>query len=161
MKALVLCVALGLVAHAPCGSQPSLAAAPKIIGMRVHLFQDKSGSWSDDILLSKDRGAWNSIAGEHSANAALVIVEVSAPSRGNYFHVRPTYTVHLVARERGRAAPLLDRSQAVPPLNEDGKAYVPFLLYQGGCASVRIDVTIVGPRRTTPVQELLALACGE
>ncbi len=162
MKTLVLCVALGLAAQAaPCGSQPSLVAAPEITAIRVQLFQDKTGSWSEDILQSRDRGAWNSVAGEHSANAALVIVEISAPRDGRYFRPPAKYRVQLVASEPRRAAPLLDRSQAVPMLNDAGKAYVPFLFYQGGCVAVRIDVTLVGPRRTRPVQEILALACGE
>ena len=51
--------------------------------MRAHLFQNKRGVISEDVL-AKPGGLANTIAGPDSANAALIVVEVSGAPGGTY-----------------------------------------------------------------------------
>lgn len=138
---------------------------PTISSMRAQLFRAKTADWSDDVLDPKFRGKWNTVAGPNAANATLVVVEVSGVPGGTYtgfFGLATKYNVRLVAQETGRRPmPLLDRTQAIPVLDDRGKAYIPFLVYQTGCAAVRLTATVVGARPPGPLERTLPFACGE
>ena len=145
------------------GAVSGQASGPTLSGMRAHLFENKTAQLSEDILDPKYRGAWNTIAGPNAANATLVIVEVSdvgpAAGAGRGGVAKPA--VHLVARETGRQPrTLVDRTQPIPGPNDQRKAFVPFLVYQGGCDPVRLTATLVGGRGN-PLERTLAFACGE
>jgi len=168
MIGVVLVLALAIAApgiSAQTRGGNSQGSAPEISGMRAHLFQNKSAQLSQDILDPKYGGSWNIIAGPNSANATLVVVEVSGPPGGTYtgyFGPRTKYMVHLVAQELGRRPKaLLDRTDAIPVLNDNGKVYVAFLVHPSGCAPVRLTATIVGARPSKPLERSLNFACGE
>lgn len=140
-------------------------AAPTLIGMKAYLFRNKSATWSDNILDPAYGGSWNSIAGPNAANATLVVVEVSGPPGATYtgyFGNRTKYSVRLVASEMGRKTKrLLDQTQPIPVLSDQGKVHLGFLLYQGGCATVRLTATVIGPGSAKALDESLHFACGE
>jgi hypothetical protein len=151
--------------RAASGSSESSADVPVISGMRAHLFEHKKALLSEDVLDPRYRGSWNSVAGPNAANATLVVVEVSGPPSGTFngfFGPGTKYLVHLTAREAG-ASPklLLDVSVVVPVLSTDGKAYLPFLVRQGGCAPVKVTAQLTGAQTRKPVERTLRFACGE
>ena len=45
--------------------------------------------------------------------------------------------------------------------DDRGKVFVPFLVYQSGCAQVRLTATIVGAVPGKPLERSLDFACGE
>jgi hypothetical protein len=144
-------------------SPPGEANVPTVSGMRAHLFRNKTGQWSDDILGDQQGRLWNTIAGPNSANATLVVVEVSGPPGGTYtgyFGPETKYSVRLVARE-GQRRLLLDQAQVIPVLNDQGKVSLAFLVRQSGCAPVRLTASIIGARPSKPLQRSLNFACGE
>ena len=139
--------------------------APVISGMRAQLFEYKNAALSEDVLDPKFPGSWNSVAGPKAANATLVVVEVSGPAGGTFngfFGPDTKYLVHLTAREGGKTPKLLlQASEVVPVLSTDGKAYLPFLVRQGGCAPVVLTAQLTGAQVGKPVERTLRFACGE
>jgi len=155
------CSLAAVAAQSPATSRPG--DTPAISGVCAHLFQNKKGGWSEDVLAPQYGGSWNSIAGASAANATLVVVELSgAPGQAyaNFASSGSKYAVRLVARE-GRRKLLLDQTQTMPVLNDDGRVSLAFLLHQGGCVPVELTASIVGPRAPPPVQRSLNFACGE
>jgi hypothetical protein len=155
------CSLAPVAAQSPAASRPG--DAPAINGVCAYLFQNKKGGWSEDALAPEYGGSWNSIAGPNAANATLVVVEVSgAPGRAyaSFASSETKYAVRLVARE-GRRKLLLDQTQTIPVLNDDGRVSLAFLLHQGGCVRVELTASIVGPRAPPSVQRSLNFACGE
>ena len=169
MTAFILVFALGLlvpslaVAQTRGASAPG--AAPAISGMRAHLFQNKTGQLSGDVLDATRGDSWNSIAGPKASNATLIVIEVSGPPGGTFtghFGPRTKSSVRLVARETGRVPRLLlDLTQVVPVLTDEDKGYLAFLVYQSGCAPLRLTATIVGLGAAKPMERSLNFACGE
>jgi hypothetical protein len=160
----VLLVAARAAFCAQGGDADPAAAAPAISQVRVHLFQNKTAAWSDDILDPKFGELWNTIAGPGASNAALVIIEVSGTAGATYsgfFGPSTKYAVRLVARDVGRTAKAIDQSQTIPVLNDQGKGYLAFMFHQDGCKPVRLSATIVGLRAGKPVEKSLDFACGE
>ena len=167
-----LLVSLGLVALGACSpaqvdGQAATASrgsdVPSIGGMRAHLYQNKKGQWSEDVLAPNYGGSWNSVAGENASNATLVVVEVSGPPGGTFtgfFGPETRYRVRLVARE-GTKKLLLDQTQTIPVLNDRGRVSLAFLVHQTGCTPVRLTASIVGARPSDPLQRTLNFACGE
>jgi hypothetical protein len=143
---------------------PAQQQAPTISAVRAHLFRAKTADWSEDVL-ARGFDGWNTIAGPDAANATLIVLEISGSPGGTYtgfFGPATKYTVRLVAREaKQKPPPLLDRTQPIPVLGDQGKAYVPFLLYQRGCSPIRLTATIVGAKPPGPIERTLAFACGE
>jgi hypothetical protein len=141
------------------------ADRPAVGGMRAQLFRVKTGDWSEDLLAAAYRGGWNAIAGSNATNALLVVVEISGAPGGTYtgfFGPATKFSVRLAAREVGRKpAPAFTRTVAIPVLNEQGKVYVPFLLYPRGCAQVHLTAIIVGEQPSAPFEKTLPFACGE
>ncbi len=136
---------------------------PSITGMRAHLYQNKKGDWSEDILAPSYGGSWNSVAGPNAANATLVVVELSGPPGGTFtgfFGPETRYRVRLVARE-GSKKVLLDQTQTIPVLNDQGKVSLAFLVHQTGCAPVRLTASVLGARPSKSFQRSLSFACGE
>jgi hypothetical protein len=136
---------------------------PTVIGMRAHLFQNKRGVISEDVL-AKPGGLANTIAGPDSANATLIVVEVSGAPGGTYtgyFGPSTDYRARLVAQEEGRKPRLLlNQTQRIPVLSDKGRVYLSYLVHQSGCAPVRLTATIVGARAGKPFERTLDLACG-
>jgi len=162
MKALHLAALAALA----LGCATTVAAAPSVSALRAHLFENKTGRLSDDVLAAPAPGLWNSIAGPHAASSALVVVEVDGQPSGAYTGragALPAYSVRLVASERGRTRPLLDAQQALPVLGEDGKAYVAFLIRPGGCSAIQLTATLIGPSAASarPKRAMVPMACGE
>ena len=116
------------------------------------------------MLDPKFPGSWNSVAGPKAANATLVVVQVSGPAGGTFngFFGPDTKYRSPTAREGGKTPSLLpEASEVVPVLSTDGKAYLPFLVRQGGCAPVVLTAQITGAQAGKPVERTLRFACGE
>ena len=136
---------------------------PVITGMRAHLFENDTGRLSDDVLGPTPSTLRNTIAGANSANATLIIVEVSGPPSGTFngfYGPETKYMVRLIARE-GRRKLLLDQTQVIPVLSGQGKTTLAFLIRQSGCVPVRLTATMVGPQPGSPLERSLDFACGE
>src|SRR6185503_6040529 len=106
------------------------------------------------------RGGWNTVAGPNAANATVIVVEISGvPPEA----ARSKYAVKLVARETGRSVKLLLTStQPVPLSNDQGKAYLPFLIHQTGCSAVQLTATLMtGQKPGKPIERTLTFSCGE
>jgi len=135
---------------------------PSVAGMRVHLFQNKSATLSDDILLRDQQDLINVIAGPESTNAALVVVEVAGPPGGTFNTLKTHFRVRLVAQEQGRKpARLLDQTQIIPIFNDKGSVFLGFWLMPSGCAPVVLTATIAELPSPKPVQKTLYYGCGE
>jgi hypothetical protein len=168
VNAFVILTAVSALASAPALAQTAAKAttsAPSVTGMRAFLFQNKTGELSEDVLSAPATPLWNTIAGAKSADATMVVVQVSGPlnapfntaARGN-----ARYLLRLVALEGKRATRLLDRTVPIPALTDSGAVYVSFLLRQNGCSNVRLIASIVGPRAAAkPFEQSLSFACGE
>jgi hypothetical protein len=168
MSTFILVFTLGFVALPLVAQTRDTGRAgnvPAISGMRAHLFQNKTGELSEDVLDTARKGSWNSIAGPNAANATLIVVEISGPSGGTFtghFGPQTKSSVRLVARETGRTPRLLlDNVQVVPILTDQGKGYLAFLVHQSGCAPVRLTATIVGLGAGKAPERALNFACGE
>lgn len=167
LLAVVGLAAVSACSPAPIGGQAPAPTAggdrPSIGAVRAHLYQNKTGEWSEDILAPNYGGSWNSVAGPSAANATLIVVEVAGPPGGTFtgfFGPETRYGVRLVARE-GSKKILLDQTQTIPVLNDRGRVSLAFLMHQGGCTPVRLTVSIVGARPPKPIQRSLNFACGE
>lgn len=157
-----------LVAAAACAGQARAAertgerdrqAPVTISGVHARLFENRSAEWSADLLAPDAAGPWNTVA---TANATLIVVEVSGPPGGTFngfFGPRTRYAVRLVATERRRT--LLDARQTLPVLNDQGKVSLVFLVHQGGCAPVHLAVSIDGAGHAPRWEGTLPFACGE
>jgi hypothetical protein len=159
-------IALVTVALALVAATHAATAAPSVRAIRTHLFESKTGRLSEDILAAPTPSLWNSFAGPQAANAALVVIEIDGQPLGAYTGrpgALPSYSLRLVANERGRARPLLDARQPLPVLGEDGKAYLAFLIRPSGCAAIQLSATLMGPQAsaTKPKVATLPMACGE
>ena len=91
MRTFLLPVGLSAIAPSTLSTQTAAenpaSTTPAISGMRAHLFQNKKGEWSEDILAPQCGGLWNSIAGPNAANATLVIVEVSGAAERHVYRL--------------------------------------------------------------------------
>lgn len=166
MNMIVLAAAMvALFPVAACSQVPDAGSSdmPSITGIRGHLFQNKTGTLSGDVLAPGAPELWNSFAGPGAANATVLVLEISGLPGSGYSGAPgsgPRYRAHVVARETGQPAPLLDQAQAIPVLSDEGKAYLVFVLYQGGCAPVTVTASVEGIG-STPVERSLDFACGE
>jgi hypothetical protein len=131
---------------------------PNLAGMRVQLFQYKTATLSDDVLLRDRQNLINVFTGADAANSALVIVEISGPPRRSFTGVK----VHLIAQELNRkTSRLLDQTQEIPVFSESGRVFLGFWLVPGGCAPVVLTATLVGVSSSKPMQKNLDFVCGE
>lgn len=137
---------------------------PHIEAIRLQLFENKTGRFGDPLPLEPRRGLANIGAGRQASNAVLLVVEVRGQADTRYsgqHDAAPRYLLRLVAHERGRSKPLLEQTQVLPAMNGEGQAFLAFLLHPGGCAPLRMNVSLVGPRAAKPTELHLPLACGE
>jgi hypothetical protein len=135
---------------------------PVISAIRVHLFFNKSATWSGDLFEAKPSSLANSMSGPEASNASLVVIEVSGPPGAAYSGTGDPLSkraVHLVARAAGKS--VIDRSQPIPVLSDAGKAYLAFMIYPSGCNSIQLIATLVGAGRTESKEKSLDFACGE
>lgn len=139
-------------------------AVPRVEAVRLQLFETKTGRFGEALAASPPRGLANIGSGPQASNAVLVVVEVRGEPDTLYSGRRdaaPRYALRLVASERGRARPLLEQTQPLPAMNTEGQAFLAFLLHPGGCASLRLNVSLVGRHAAKPTELQLPLACGE
>jgi hypothetical protein len=140
------------------------AVVPGIGHVEARMFLNKSATWSDNVLDAKADALRNTIAGPAASNTVLVVVEITGAPGGTYngfFGPKSKYAVHLTARETGRNVKLLDQSQVIPVLDDQGKAYVAFLLHPQGCKPVQLIARITGQGAGKPVEKSLDFSCGE
>lgn len=137
---------------------------PHIEAVRLQLFETKTGRFGEALPATPQRGLANIGSGPQASNAVLLVVEVRGQPDVRYSGQRdaaPRYLLRLVAHERGRGKPLLEQTQTLPAMNGEGQAFLAFLLHPGGCAPLRMNVSLVGPRAAKPTERHLPLACGE
>jgi hypothetical protein len=163
LPSLVAIISLALVMLA---AGHATTVTPSIRAIRVHMFENKTGRLSEDILASSSPSRWNSFAGPQAADAALVVVEVDGQPSGVYtgrLGGLPALGLRLIANERGRKQPLLDAWRRLPVLSEDGRAYVAFLIRPGGCAPIQLSASVTGLKTTASSSKsaTVPMACGE
>ena len=137
-------------------------AVPTISGVEAHLFENKTAAWSGNLFDPKAGELWNTVAGPKASNAVLIVVQVTGAPDGAYTGVLGAgtkYAVRLSAREAGRHA--FDQSQTIPVLDDKGKAYLVFLIYQNGCQPLQLTTKVVGRGAGKPLKKSLDFACGE
>jgi hypothetical protein len=137
---------------------------PSLASIQVRLFQNKAGTLSENVLGEVAKDLRNSISGPDSANAALVVVEVTGPPRAvfnGFFGKKNLFHVRVVAKEKARANSLLNQSQTIPALGENGKVYLGFWMMPSGCEPVHLVASIpeVSPANTLSAE--LNFSCGE
>jgi len=139
-----------------------------LTGFQALLFNSKTGAFSADVL-SKHLQWGNVPAGEFASVSTLVIVKVQVPNSA------PTpkgVRVRLTAIEKGSipfAAKttkepdrvILDRTEALGPVNADGVTNVGFWLSATGCRSITLKAFLVGVTAAKPITEVLPFACYE
>jgi hypothetical protein len=147
----------------PAVSAQSTEPKPSLASIQVRLFQNKTGTLSENILGETAKDLRNSISGPESTNAALVVVEVTGPPRAVFngsFGKKSLFHVRVVAKEK-KANSLLNQSQTIPALGENGKVYLSFWMMPNGCKPVHLVASIpeVSPASTLSAE--LNFSCGE
>jgi hypothetical protein len=158
-------LAASVLAPSPRAAGGPELDAPVLSGMRAQLFEQKSGSLSENILSPSFKGWRNSMTGPRAASSTLVVVELTGPPRATFTGMRGRETKYLVtlrAHETGSSEKvLLDASEVVPVFGENGKAYVAFLFRHSGCAPVALTAQLNGKKPGKPLVRSLSFACGE
>ncbi len=158
---LIFCAAmlLPLAARAQSsGPQPSVSS------IRVHLFQNKTGTLSENILEQKDRELRNSFVGEKASSAALVVIEVSGPPRAvlnGFFGKKSLFHVRLTLRETRPNGRPIAQTQKIPTLGDDGKVYLGFWTVPGGCVPLHLVAVIPESSPSKPLSADLNFSCGD
>jgi hypothetical protein len=164
---LALIVFSGLFANTlfpPAVSAQNTAPKPSLASIQVRLFQNKTGALSENVLGANAKELRNTISGPDSTNAALVVVEVTGPPRAvfnGFFGKKNLFHVRLVANEKTKATSLLNQSQTIPALGEDGKVFLGFWILPTGCEPVHLVASVpeVSPASTLSAE--LNFSCGE
>lgn len=133
----------------------------RITAIKAMLFYEQKGTFSDDILADKNIALWNTIIGEGSAgspsNSTLVMVEVTGKKDAE----APTTArkVELMATDSKKV--VLKRAYDISLLEESGKFYAPFWLYDTGCNHIKLTARIIGQTQPSTMTRTIPFECGE
>jgi hypothetical protein len=139
------------------------AAPPpyKITAIKAMLFYEQKGTFSRDILAKPEMSLWNTIIGEGGAGApsssTLVMVEVTG--KGGVDAPTPLRKVELTASTSTKV--ILKRATEIGLLEESGKFYGAFWLYDTGCDRVKLSARIIGQAQPSVMTRVIPFECGE
>jgi hypothetical protein len=144
-------------------SAQSTEPKPSLASIQVRLFQNKTGTLSENVLGETAKDLRNSVSGPDSTNAALVVVEVTGPPRAvfnGFFGKKSLFHVRVVAKEK-KTNSLLNQSQTIPALGENGKVYLGFWIIPNGCEPVHLVASIPDVSPVSSLSAELNFSCGE
>ena len=156
-RAALLTTTVLFVTGASVSGKGPEAGPYRVTGIRAQLFNSDRGTLSPDVLTG-DVALWNVIIGEGEhgpSHATLVVVEVTGEA-GAYEERR---SVELTAR-RG-AQVVLRRAAELGVLNDRGRTYAGFWLYDTGCEPIRLTAALRGQAQPSTVSAAIPFECGE
>lgn len=131
----------------------------RIVAIHAQLFYTDRGTLSDDLLARDELGLHNTIIGggegDGPSNATLVVVEVAGPP-GSFVATR---RVELAVRSGKRES--FRRQQSLGVLNEQGRGFVGFWLYDTGCERLAISTALLGQRDPSRHTATIPFGCSE
>jgi hypothetical protein len=150
---------LALVCCVAQRSYSQAAPAYTISDVRAHLFYATTATFSENLVGNpKIRALWNTPIGAGDAgapsDATLIVVEISGQPVS--FESR---SVELAVRDHKKE--IFRRRESVPVLNDKGRGYVAFWLYDTGCAPLRISAALLGQRNPSRHVIDIPFECGE
>jgi hypothetical protein len=142
-------------------SRRVVAPPYKITAIKAMLFYEQKGTFSRDILAKPEMSLWNTVIGEGEAgspsSSTMVVVEVTG--KGGADAPTPARKVELTATASGKV--LLKRAVDISLLEDTGKFYAPFWLYDTGCGRIKLSARIVGQTQPSAMTKTIPFECGE
>jgi hypothetical protein len=158
---LVVLLAVSSISNVTAASRRSVTPPYKITSIKAMLFYEQKGTFSRDMLAKPEMTLWNTIIGEGEAgspsSSTMVVVEVTGRAKGDA--PTPSRKVELTATASGKV--LLKRALDIGLLEETGKFYGAFWLYDTGCDSIKLSARIVGQTQPSAMTKLIPFQCGE
>ncbi len=147
------------------GANSQKLAPYKITAIKAMLFYDDQGTFSNDILSGSGIDLWNTIIGEGSAGGAststLIIVELSGKAEA----YEPTRKIEFTATYKSsgqNSRPLVvKRTTETGIINNQGKFFAAFWLYDTGCIPVKLTARMIGQAQPSTLSKTIKFACGE
>jgi hypothetical protein len=160
-SSLIVLLAVSSISNAWAVSRRSVTPPYKITAIRAMLFYEQKGTFSRDMLAKPEMTLWNTIIGEGGAgspsSSTMVLVEVTGKTPGDA--PTPLRKVELTATASGKV--LLKRAVDIGLLEETGKFYGAFWLYDTGCDRVKLSARIVGQTQPSALTRAIPFECGE
>ncbi len=123
----------------------------KISNLKIVPFDSYKGTFEDEIKASGEQPSFFN----DYATSLMVIVEVSV-GKGEYAFGK---AIQITATEGKKIKKT--KTEQMPPVEEDGKYYVPLWLDAGMCDKVTITAKITGQRVASTMSRSLLFQCGE
>ena len=136
---------------------PRPGDATRIVAIHAQLYNTDRGTLSDD-LLSRERSVCTIIGGgegDGPSNATLVVVEMAGPA-GSF---EATRRVELAVRSGKREQ--FRRQQSLGVLNDEGRGFVGFWLYDTGCQPLVVSTALLGQRDPSRHTAKIPFGCSE
>lgn len=147
----IACIALHGFAEAQ-----SPQAQPKIVSMRGELFDTDRGAFVFPDLF--ERGAANAL----SMDALLIVVELGGPPLAKYTGKgKPHYELRLTGTQLGGTKRIFRSMRPITSMNQDGKRFLSFLVYDVQCTPLNVVAEVLGPGSHEPYQVAVGLHCGQ
>jgi hypothetical protein len=141
MRRIVLALLACLGAAPALAQQPTVAV--RIAEVRAQLFQERTGTFSNDLLGPNPPELGNVIIGDDPANAFLLVVTLEGPPRS----FQRDAVLQVTVRSRGgRPAPYNRRARGFL-FGESGRTNQAMLVHDHVCQPVEIDIRIGRERR--------------
>lgn len=154
---------LGIVVGLAMGGAAFAQAGPPVAvkDIRMQLFLEKSGTWSENIVGAK-KSFHNTVIGEgdagEPASSVLVTIEVSGPPNGTASTALARDMANVtVTQETKSGAKRQLRAVSGFRFNEKGLAYRAFVVENGTCAPLEVEVKLGRSRKVAKVD----FKCGE
>ena len=133
--------------------------------IRAKLFYENTGEFSRDILADPNIALWNTIIGEGGSggpsNSTLVIVEVSGPAGDYNQNLKVEFTASYRTNGPNRPPTVIKRVVPGGIMNDKGKFYSGFWLYDTGCSHVNLTARLLGLPRPSTMTKTIKFECGE
>jgi hypothetical protein len=136
----------------------------KITAIKAFLYYDQKGTFSENIIDNPDFNTlWNTVIGEGSAgspsNATMVVVEITGKA-GTYEMSRQIEFIATETDQQGKKTKF-KRTCEIGILNENGKYFAAFWLYDTGCIPLKLSARIVGQSQASKMEKKIEFNCGE
>ena len=133
-----------------------------ITDIKAYLYLNHKDALSRDISNERKGSLWNTIIGAGLAGspsrATLVVVEIS----GRPDDYASRREVEVTVRESGKkTVTKLKQNFPIGGLNEKGKYFAPFLVYDTGCLPLDISARLLGQPAPSSKLKRINFECGE
>jgi hypothetical protein len=159
---LISVLALGWIFATSVRAQKSKAKPVlpyKIVSIKAFLFLNDQGTQSKKNVADPNVFLWNAIIGEGGAGGytheTLVIVEIA----GEKGSLNTNRKLIFTATEKGKIK--LQRTSSIHILNDNGRYYLPYLLYDTGCEPLKLSAKIIGQNKPSIMERKINFECGE